>query len=287
MSSLTRLGIRIWNGTICVVIQTDQLQLPISISRNSYLGLYYPIIDAFFTTFDSSDPKLSAKSPLWLEYNGIAVHWNIPVGVLYDSLHDTSLDNAVWSLSVHRRGCPDPNIIPFIYHDEFGVTDYTRLVNEVVVNELKQSCFVLNGLARPMMNLSEPDSRLLWSSIVTLDRFEYTRIIRKVLLGTRRYPIKVIGPNSTRMILAPMAPLNEDGSPTTLGDMVLRFDLNQELDHMVQGVRVPKRMYLDTLWSTFRHLDNFLYVVLKTPKAAATNIMDEDTTLMREIQQNA
>lgn len=276
MSSLTRLNSRVWDGAVGLVIQSDHLQIPLTVSRNSYLAVLYPLIDLFFATFSSADAKSSKKIPLWLESNGEVIHWNIPAGVLYDSLHVTSLKTSVWTLTIHYGECPDLGVIPFIYRDKFDRIDYSRLINESVVNELKQSCFVLNGLARPMMNLSEPDSRLMWTSIVNLDRTEYTRVSSKVLLNTRRYPIKVLGPNSDHMVLAPMPLRNENSSAATLGDVFEKFDVDPESIAIIQGVCMSKDMYLDALWHAFKHLDNFLYVVLKPPVKKALNICGGD-----------
>lgn len=154
--------------------------------------------------------------------------------------------------------------------------DYESMLSQVIVNQLKQSTFVMNGNAKAMMTLSENDSKTLWKAIARHDYSAFHGIARKLHprgQQVQRVPVKVYIAGSPIMIQAPIAPANE-GNPTTLDDLLRRwapsiFDANEAkakpIIHGIDALVLAEELLLK-VWSTFRHLDNFLYIVVTFPQ---------------------
>ncbi|KAK6457879.1 autophagy protein Apg5-domain-containing protein [Scheffersomyces xylosifermentans] len=294
-SELIEIKARLWNGYINVRIllydYEDNESGPRSenarentkkpkeflcrIYRFSYLTLQLPNIIQYFQDFQ---PEL-AQRQLWFEYEGVPVKWNLPVGFLYDFLHLPSVVGDIegssgrsWTLVLRTQEYPSEYIIPFIYKNHDSAPDYDRCLKEVIVNQLKQSSFVLNGNSRSIMSLSETNSAKLWNSIKTHNLPVYESVNKKILPKDRaqRLPIKIYIPGTATIIQAPISPTKEDKT-TSLRDV-----LETHLPHLfgpkngniavpyIQGVDAGSLLdeSLQTTWEIFKHLDNFLYIVV-------------------------
>lgn len=254
---------RIWNGRIGVTIalthdddksDDDLPVILLALYRLSFFGLYYSLIASHF-----------AQKEIWLECGGIPIRWNLPVGVVYDHLFACSkVDATNWVVHVHSGQCPHLEVIPFPHTYGEGLTDYDRLARETIVNLLKESCYVLNQSARPMMNLSEPESKCLLQSIQNHDKSKYDEIIHKVLVHTKRIPVKVLEPDASRIMLTPLEPESETNLPHTLRDIYKRIQNQLAMIPIIQGIDASCMLDvpIKVVWQTFKHLDNFLYVIL-------------------------
>lgn len=258
---------RLWNGAVEARLlfhtegSSSPRELVLSLHRNLYWPLQYGVIAAYFSRHV---PENAAK-PLWLAYKGTPIKWNLPVGVLYDlTFHGT---DTIWPLTVHFDDYPAESIIPFIYSAN-GLIDYHRSLKEVVVNQLKQSCFVLHGNSKPIMNLGKDESNDFWDAIVQHNLSTFTAINAKITPKTpHRIPVKIYYKDS--VIQAPILP-QEAGSPTLLKDTLARlipgFD-ERALAHVhgidVDSLLTQRESLLAEIWSIFRHLDNFLYVIVR------------------------
>lgn len=257
MTELINLRDKVWNGSINVKltfdIGEDELkEYLLTIPRVSYLPIYYQEVIEYFRNFqDISDP-------IWLEYNSIPVKWNLPVGVIYDFYHIPNtlgcrIDNSVLKLSL-KSGLSYPNeILPCTYR---GRIDYERSLMDNYFNQLKQSSFVLNGNSKLVMNLSTDNSSKLWESIRNHDLNDYSTVTKRLApKSINKIPIKIYVSNSSMIQLPVMT--NEN-----LNDLLEKYHNN--FDAYVQGINVKdlKLVDLSQLWTLFKHLDNFLYIVL-------------------------
>lgn len=257
MNDLIDLKDKVWNGSINIKITFDigeeeLKEYLLTTPRVSYLPIYYKELVDYFRTFGE------ITDPIWLEYNGKPVKWNLPIGVIYDLYHipgtrECPFDNSVLVLNL-KYGTPYPTqIIPCIYK---GKVDYDKSLMENFFNQLKQSNFVLNGNSKLVMNLSTDNSSKLWNSIRNHDLNDYSTVTKRLVPKTiNRIPIKVYILNSS-MIQLPL--MNNE----SLNDLLAKY--NNEFDAYVHGINITTLQDVDLaqLWTVFKHLDNFLYIVL-------------------------
>lgn len=263
----------VWDGQINVRVVYGDLEFLLYIHRNSYFPLHYPEIANFFDSVVNHDLHLC---PIWLEHEDVPIKWNLPAGVLYDLLYlpANSDKRHQWTLRLGidtpELPYPSRDIIPFSISD--GSIDYFSMLSQVIVNQLKQSTFVMNGNAKAMMSLSEQDSKSLWKSISQHDYNGFHTIARKLHPRghlVQRVPVKVYVAGTPVMIQAPISPSTEERA-TTLNDLLQKWVpsiFNSKLINatpIIHGVDalVLAEEPLLKIWSTFRHLDNFLYIVV-------------------------
>lgn len=279
---------RLWNGSINVRIilpvnGADKLFL-LKLYRNSYFPIQFPTLVEFFSPHV---PGLS-KVPLWLEYDGVPISWNLPVGVLYDYLHlpvvdRTVADSNAWSLHLRFVGDKDDSkypweqVVPFQYKLPNSQIDYIRSLTEILVNQLKQSTFILNGNSKPIMNLSEADSNELVDAIRLHNSPALKAINSKIMrqiTSFQKLPVKVYIPGSTHIIQSPvllMGQQDEHGPITLKGFLTDQFpELFTEKDSFaavyIQGIEasvlLDSLVGLQEIWEVFKLCDNFLHIVL-------------------------
>lgn len=262
----------VWDGQINVKIVYEDTEFLLYIHRNAYFPLHYTDIANYFDSVVSAD---LTKSPIWLEHEDVPLKWNLPAGVLYDLLYLPAAEKRnEWVLQLRfdspELPYPSTDIIPFSVSEDS--IDYSSMLSQVVVNQLKQSTFVMNGNAKAMMTLSEDDSRFLWKAIALHDYNGFHSIAKKLHPRgqlIQRVPVKVYVAGTPVMIQAPIAPL-ENSKATTLDDLLQKWApqlftkslLNAiPVIHGVVALVLADELLLK-IWSTFRHLDNFLYIVV-------------------------
>ncbi|EGW34838.1 uncharacterized protein SPAPADRAFT_132827 [Spathaspora passalidarum NRRL Y-27907] len=280
-SATTEIKRKLWNGCINIKVvlphDSEDIEYLINIPRNSYLPIHFQQLISYFQNYVSYEIY---KQALWFEYEGVPIAWNLPVGVLYDYLYLPSviqerggggLDQNCWTIQLNLRGkYPAEYIIPFVYTNPDNTINYEQSLNEIIVNQLKQSCFVINGSAKPIMNLSESNSKLLWNSIVTRNLGQFTSLNKKIIPKQfQRIPVKIYIPGSTTVIQAPIHAY-EDDKPVTLSRVLQRelpnlFTNDVKLARTyIHGIDISSimDMPLHDIWTIFRHLDNFLYIII-------------------------
>lgn len=264
----------VWNGHINVKVVYKDSAFLLYVHRNSYFPLHYPVIAKFFSALAPTD---LTSTPLWLEHEDVPIKWNLPVGVLYDLLYLPANKHKrhQWTLYLKFDTpsllYPSNDIIPFSITSKS--IDYVSMLSQVIVNQLKQSTFVMNGNARAMMSLSEDDSRTLWKAIADHDYGSFHAVAKKLHSRgqqIQRIPVKLYIAGTSTMIQAPISPGTSE-NPTTMNDLLHKwapsiFDNSSALTstpiiHGVDALAIADEPLLK-IWSTFRHLDNFLYVVV-------------------------
>ena len=56
-----------------------------------------------------------------------------------------------------------------------------KTMNRILMNQLKQSCFVLNGTAKPIMQLSEANTNQLWKSLISRNLGDFNVLNKRLL----------------------------------------------------------------------------------------------------------
>lgn len=246
---------KIWNGTlnVTIVLENTSTEYLLPIYRNSYFPLHFPAIVEYFARIQ---PEIN-NHPVWLEYKGTPLQWNLPVGVLYDLMMLPQHDQ--WCLTL-RYVLPYPGeaIIPF-YTDPI---DYEKSVKELLVNQLKQSCYVVNGTAKPIMHLSEANSVILWNSIKSHNYHQF-KTINSLIVPSKciRIPVKIYTPGQPSVIQAPID-AQYFGVPISFNDIIQKY-LPEGTIPYIHGIDTSSvaTMDLQQVWQAFKHLDNFLYVI--------------------------
>ncbi|RCK60910.1 Autophagy protein 5 [Candida viswanathii] len=265
LENVSEIKKKLWNGSINVKItlqvpaQQHTIEYLLFIHRNSYFPIVFPDIINYFQNFTSID---LAKIPVWLEYEQVPIKWNLPVGVLYDYLFlPASKQSDCWTLAMrYDQNYPVEHIIPFYEKLPDGEVDYLTTLHQVLTNQLKQSCFVVNGSAKPIMQLSEDNSKQLWQSIVSRNLTTFTSINKKIIKSVDRIPVKIYVAGSPTVVQAPIS------KTQTLQEILeLHIPNMMKLSHpYIQGIDATPLLSesLQEIWKVFRHLDNILYITL-------------------------
>lgn len=196
----------------------------------------------------------------------LTINRNYPIGLLYDTL--TSLDpqkrkaDSTWRLILHYRNYPD-YILP--------LPDYKTLESHWV-NQVKESCYVQHGTAKPVMVLSKQDSSDLWKSVENHDVQKFWSIMPKITSKSskklKNIPLRLYLPVSDKVIDVPIEAYQSDGDPTKLGDALHKVvpDLfpstknNIIAKPVLHGITLPLNIPLTELFYECIYVDGFLHV---------------------------
>lgn len=267
IDNLAEIKKKLWNGSINVKIllkfEDQTIEYLLIIPRNSYFPMVFPQIIRYFENFITSI-ELN-KIPVWLEFEKVPLKWNLPVGVLYDYLYLPALlnghDLGCWTISMkYEPVYPMEHIIPFDEKLPDGQIDYMKTMNRVLMNQLKQSCFVLNGTAKPIMQLSEDNSNKLWKSLISRNLGDFNVLNKKIIKTIDKIPVKIYIPGSSTVVQAPIS------KNQTLQEILSLHTptLSSITRPYIQGIDVTSLMnqLIREIWQLFKHLDNFLYITL-------------------------
>lgn len=259
----------LWGGSVNTRIVYGRHEYLAKLHRNAYLPLYYPELTHYFAILTAS-PQLESTS-VWLKHNNTPLKWNIPIGVLYDAFHLLSHNGSpAWVLTLGVASAdtpyPDDLIIPFPTPITGEPVNYIPTVYQVLINQLKHSCYVLKGNSRAILNMSEDDTKALWKAIQRHDYDMYQNALKKTVLETetaRKIPIKLYRSGLTDLSQLTCATNKEDGSPNTLRDILSEESLSS-FKILIQGIEaeILLSMEISQVWRRFRHLDNFLYLLM-------------------------
>jgi autophagy-related protein 5 len=229
----------------------------------------------------------------------VPLRWQIPIGVLFDLLAgEESADALPWRITVHFQSFPADALL------RATPTEAER----VLVNALKESCFLRCGSAAPFNGLSPANQQALVAALGVPDadlaaaHASYAPIgeLLEQAVGTqlhggqppfRAVPLRAfLTPTEWRQ--QPLPPLRSGTTElTTLRDALAVLlpahfgpepstDAHDTAAHdtapagaaavvLVQGVLAPLQTPLHWLWSACSHPDGWLYVSVRLPTPPA------------------
>lgn len=173
-------------------------------------------------------------STLWFEHEGVPLRWQVPIGVLFDLLVGaTTAGPACWEITVHFQSFP-PELLQAARSE----------AELVLVNALKESCYLLCNSAMPVMALSKGEQENIFAAMChkgnahlgfctyRTAQVQIEQAIAGVLhaagcLRPRWVPLRIyFSPTDWRQL--PMPPSLQDGSPATMRE-ALALNLPEEL----------------------------------------------------------
>ena len=252
--------------------------------RQSLLPLAADRIRAHFEAFV---PPMAGDA-LWFEYDGTPLRWQLPIGVLYDLLcgeESQTRQDLPWRITVHFASFPANELLRAT----------VREAESVLLNGLKEACFLRCGSATPAMDLTPAAQLDLLTALADTAEpaaayAKYAAVagqvedkvqaqVAKMRQGPPRgLPLRAcISPTEWRQ--QPVSPTTSSGEPATLGDG-LAILLPALYPHgtpkhaasvvLVQGVRVALSTPLVWLWEACSHPDGWLYAIIKLPPSGVS-----------------
>lgn len=217
----------------------------------------------------------------WLEFDGVPLRWNYPVGLLLDQLvpqlgaqgapqgaqgapqEAQGAPQGCWHLTLRHRSYPEGYVLPLQSLED---------VRAHWLNQLKESCYVLNGTAKPVMQLSTSDTALLWDSVLRHDLHDFWSVFGKLLPGPGRakhIPTRFYFTVSDKVIDLPIGDAH-DTDTVTVGEVLHGFfpDLfgsphaHQDPKPLVHGIVVPTEAPLLQLYRECVYIDGFLHITI-------------------------
>ncbi|KAK9450471.1 autophagy protein Apg5-domain-containing protein [Limtongia smithiae] len=220
---------RIWYGVVPmqIVLAPDECTsfdnvepFYINVPRISYIPLHFASITGYFRPYLRSS-EFAESVEWWLDFEGVPLRWNWPVGLLYDlytGLDPTQAENLdydshlPWTVVLHHSNFPIDTLLRLRSLQD--VTDHW-------VNSVKEADFIRRGNANTVMNLSKADSNDMWAGVEGHDFDKFWTVARKLLpsdpLSLRHIPIKIYLPSSNKVLQSVVSPSLSPREPHTLG----------------------------------------------------------------------
>ncbi|OUM51229.1 hypothetical protein BVG19_g319 [[Candida] boidinii] len=258
-------------------------------NRNTYFHFLLPQILFFFSDHIKDKESLS-RNDWWVEFENVPLKWNWPLGLLHDIYrsYNPSNKNAnaePWELVLkfNKNKYPISDIIPIAEepnnNEHFSLIPLVedpssiKFLETYWVNQMKESCFVLNGSSKSIMNLSKESSSNLWRSVAFKNADTFEGIFRSILpkhVGLINHvPVRFYLPISNLVLQPVIAPINpETKSKTTLGEVLqkntedlfpasLMYTVALPVCH---GVLVPMNTPIIDLFFLMKYMDGFLHI---------------------------
>jgi len=196
--------------------------------------------------------------------------------VLFDLLVSEADSNALpWAITVHFQRAP------------LELLDASlKTAESLLLNALKESCYLCCGSSLPAMSLSAEDQERLKKAVAMGDYEVFREVKEQVQRGVasqlgaassgslvpRSIPVRVYTDQSTWRQL-PVAPMLDDGRPCLVSHLLARclphaFGHGADataarMDILVQGVPCPTNAQLLWLSRACSHPDGFLYICVR------------------------
>ena len=258
--------------------------LYLMVSRQTYFPCMTEKIQRYYCNYFKEnllEPTSSVSmTNLWLEYEGIPLKWNYPVGVLYDlyssSLGSVNSSQLPWQVLIHFSGFPESEIVRF--PDRKSVeAHFMSTVKEA--DALKHKGQMIGGM-------QERDHKQLWSSLLQEKYEAFWNINQRLMASTENMPSFRYIPYRIYILdkpfiqkLFPSVDSNEE-KPLALKDL-----LQEAIDHeakcerlanekkilsthledyrvIIHGVQPPLHTPVQWLSEHFSYPDNFLHICL-------------------------
>lgn len=173
------------------------------------------VCDAVRRHFEPFGPPMGGK--LWFAHEGTPLRWQLPVGVLFDLLVGEEADEGAlpWNITVHFQSFPSGTLLQQDAN--------AREAERVLMNTLKEACYLRCGSALAVNSLSPANQQRLAASLASGDHPAYLEAFSAVSEAIaksgrpRALPVRIYtAPDSWRQL--PLPPTRIDGSPATLLD---------------------------------------------------------------------
>lgn len=266
----------IWEG--CVPIQfhltPNEVIVPqppppyfIMVPRNSYLPL---ISHKLYQHFASSAPVIGEE--MWFEYNSTPIKWHYPVGVLYDLLVTSSLqqNTGPWKIDIHFQAYPSEHILRC--PDE-------ETIRRQYFHILKEANHIKFGDGNRVNGLNKADSDKLWEGIknskfklcvifhlLLEDFYTFWRANEQLMTkpeNLKNIPLRIL--EKGVLIQEPLFPFDKEGNSKTLKQALEELGpawSEKESLVMVQGIFPSLETSITWLYENCCQIDNFLYIIL-------------------------
>jgi autophagy-related protein 5 len=106
--------------------------------------------------FEPFGPPMGGE--LWFEHAGTPLRWQVPIGVLFDLLcgeEAICTESLPWQITVHFQQFPANQVLHATPHE----------AESVLINALKESCYLRCGTSSPVMALSKASQNELVASL--------------------------------------------------------------------------------------------------------------------------
>lgn len=267
----------IFNGRIAVAFVVAANEIPHGRSSDSYepyfllaprTGYLALCADKIRQHFHLSAPDADADGDdeLWFEFRGRPLKWNLPVGVLFDSL---AADHGLpWSVTVHVKNYPEGLLLR---------CPSMATIETYFINQLKQACHIKHGTTQIDGLQSEQDKKELWFGLANDDFEHFRRVNEKLMQCTdghwfKRAPFRIYiidkqileDPKKPIPVLqTPVELTTTDGVPQTLRDLVeATVSSLMPCKILTHGIEPPMDTPLQWLCEHCAYPDNFLHITI-------------------------
>jgi len=237
------------------------------VSRLSYVPcLFNDLLEHFGACLP---PRWGKSYEIWLDYEGTALKWQYPLGVLCDTLVGQEVPSPL-HLTVHFQG--QEGLRPFT-----GMGD----LQGVVMSAVSQATYTMHNSQTPYGKLGIKDHNQLWEAICKCNLDSYWAVQKSLLCQTlakcKSLPVRIhlCGPLH-EIVLHPAPPLDSQGAACTVGGFLqdclggpplftAHGALCPEVQVLTLGVSVPLDTPLFWLALHAAYLDEFVHLVLRVP----------------------
>ncbi|ODQ82543.1 hypothetical protein BABINDRAFT_164318 [Babjeviella inositovora NRRL Y-12698] len=255
-----------------------------TLHRNSYLPLQFSKLYEYFK-YCLDETHLSNFDQWWIEHDLIPLKWHLPIGLIYDICLPQR--TGTWHLSLRVDKFPADSIIPY-QNLEHGTEIWTKAVENIWLNQIKESCFVQCGSAKPIMSLSKEDSTAFWEAVTAHNLDGYKAIEKKItpsLSNIRNIPLKLYIQQANdvidieediEVIQAPVSPFQSSGASQTMfsalasviPELFPRHDPPRYTFAVpsIHAAIIPEDAILAELYSVGSYLDGFLHILIEGEK---------------------
>lgn len=226
-------------------------RLIFNIERNGYLANY---IKEILVLFEKYLPIGFKDGDIWLSLDGIPVKWNLPFGVIVDSIVKNQEELPIY-FKCHLRNFPEASLVKY-------KKDGLRFF---YLNSLKEACTTTNGNAKDIFNLSTRDTEKLLESLSTNYKL-YKEIVEKIQISNK-FPVKFVF-SKTDIVLNKVFYFNEKETDFDLKHFILTAFDKQTCEMiflskiLISGIQFDLSTPMIFICSNFRCCDLFLYIVI-------------------------
>ncbi|XP_066998654.1 autophagy protein 5 isoform X1 [Anabrus simplex] len=253
----------IWEGRlpVCFQLNSDEvydIQAPdpfyLMVPRLSYFPLVTDKIRKHFVRHIHPDKQ---EAEMWLDFNGMALKWHYPIGVLFDMYAaDIQLP---WNITVH--------------FDKFPEDELLHCPSREAVESHFMSCVkeadVLKHRSQVMSNMQKKDHIQLWLGLQN-DKFDQFWAVNRKLMEVcgedsfKHIPFRCYR-GEEAFLQRLVKPVTEEGQKKTLQHLIQEvYPDEHNIRVMTHGIEPPLETPLQWLSEHLSYPDNFLHLCIQT-----------------------